>query len=47
MATIVSLLQNVMRYIYNFTGQWGLAIVGLGILVILGPSSVPGLTPSM
>lgn len=33
MATIVSLLQNVMRSIYGFTGQWGLAIVGLTVLV--------------
>jgi predicted metal-binding membrane protein len=25
----------------------GLAIVGLGILIVLAPSSVPGLTPPM
>ncbi len=33
MNTIVTLLQNIMRSIYGFTGQWGLAIIGLTILV--------------
>lgn len=33
MDTIVNFLQNIMRSIYGFTGQWGLAIIGLTILV--------------
>ncbi len=35
MSYIVTLLQDVMRFIYGFTGQWGLAIIGLTILVRL------------
>jgi predicted metal-binding membrane protein len=39
--------QKLVRPILAVDVLLGLAIVGLGILVILGPSSVPGLTPSM
>jgi predicted metal-binding membrane protein len=43
----VVVFQKLARPILAVDVLLGLAIVGLGILVILGPSSVPGLTPSM
>ncbi len=35
MTQIVNLLQDVMRYIYGVTGQWGVAIIGLTVMVRL------------
>jgi predicted metal-binding membrane protein len=44
---VVVVFQKLVRPILAVDVLLGLAIVGLGILVIFGPSSVPGLTPSM